>query len=186
MGLEHLQYAPEWQGENTNYCWAAGLSWWLKAVRKFNYDFDTIKDIYIDWTHYEDDGNFGALNETGMYKLLNDQRWHLSYETLSSDKLTIDKITGLLQRSPIIIGYQDNNLGTDKDGKKLTGFHMNVIVAGAGKGDKLSAFFVMDPNFQTFQIRNLQYYKNTYCKNALLAYSVQLGSEPVYGYQQSY
>lgn len=185
MALEHLQYAPEWQGENTNYCWAAGLAWWLKAVRKYNYDFETIKDIYADWTNFEDDGGFGALNEKGMYKLLNDGRWHLEYQKMSSSEFSVSKIKELLVRSPVIIGYTDNNLGTDENGKKLTGFHMNVIVAGAGSGDSLSGFMVMDPNYQTFQIRNLQYYKNHYCGKAFLAYSAALSSEPVYGYEQS-
>lgn len=182
MGVEHLQYTPEWQGANTNYCWAAGLSWWLKAVRKYNYDFETIKDIYLEYIKYEDDGGFGSLTDKGMYKLLNDSRWHLSYEELSSDQLNVNRIQELLLRSPVNIGYTDGNLGTDENGKKLTGFHMNVIVAGAGVGSLLSGYVVMDPNCKSFQVRNLQYYKNYYCGKIFIAYSTKLGGKPIYGY----
>ena len=183
MGMEHLQYAPEWQGENTNYCWAAGLSWWLKAVRRYKYDFETIKDIYANWTNYKQEG-FGSLTDVGMYKMLNDGRWHISYEEISSDKFTESKIKNLLRISPVIIGYHDNNLGTDEDGNKLTGFHMNVIVAESGSNSNV--FTVMDPNYKSFQTRNIQYYKEYYCGKSFLAYSMTFGNQPTYGYSQSY
>ena len=173
MGLEHLQNPPIYQGENANYCWAASLSWWLKAVRKYSYSMDDLIYTYTDWVNWEDEKAIGALTNSGMNKLLHDQRWHLFYDKKKNDKITIDYLNTLLKtRGPVLVAYYEPEVG---------GFHMNVIVAGAGFGDVASGLVVMDPNYKNFQIRNLNYYKKYY-STIVFAYSTQLGSTPVYGY----
>ncbi len=173
MGLEHIKNSPVWQGENQNDCWAASLSWWLKAV--FNRDL-SVSDLIYDYEeviNWEEGENEGALTEKGMYRLLHDQRWHLHYDQKKNDKVTIEYLEGLLARSPVMVAYYE---------PKVKGFHMNVIVAGAGLGDVASGLVVMDPNYQSFQIRNLKYYKSYY-SSIYFIYKASLGSAPTYAYE---
>src|ERR1041385_9008488 len=107
MGLEHMKNPPVSQGENQNYCWAASLSWWLKAVFNRNYSVDDLIDIYDKWISWEADDNFGALNEQGMSRLAHDQRWHLYYDQKKSDKITIEYLTKVLSRSPVMVAYYE-------------------------------------------------------------------------------
>src|ERR1044072_9571161 len=101
MGLEHIQNPPVSQGANQNYCWAASLSWWLKATFNRKYSVDDLIGIYDEWISWEGDDNFGALNEQGMSKIVHDQRWHLHYDQKKSDKITIDYLSSRLSRSPV-------------------------------------------------------------------------------------
>lgn len=173
MGLEHLQNPPISQGENQNYCWAASLSWWLKAVFNRNMSVDELMYDYDKYINWEEGENNGALTDKGMYRLLHDQRWHLHYDQKKNDKLTLDYLTGKLSRSPVMVAYYE---------PKVKGYHMNVIVAGAGIGDSLSGFLVMDPNYDSFQIRNLQYYKNYY-STIYFIYKASASPTPAYAYQ---
>ena len=173
MGLEHMKNPPVYQGENANYCWAASLSWWLKAVFNRQCKMDEIIYIYGDYVNDEEGRMNGALNEMGLYKLMHDQRWHLHHDKMKNDKVTLDYLSGKLARSPVMVAYYEPS---------VKGFHMNVIVAGAGIGDLASGLVVMDPNYEQFQIRNLKYYKDYY-SNIICMYKASLGPEPTYAYQ---
>ena len=176
MGLEHIKTPPVSQGENQNYCWAASLSWWLKATRNRDYSVGDLLYIYENWLNSEEGENYGALNEVGMYKLINDQRWHLHYDKKKTDKITAEYMNRILQRGPVMVAYYE---------PKVKGFHMNVIVAGAGLGDVASGLLVMDPNYGNFQIRNIKYYKDYY-SDIYFIYQAALGSTVSYAYEQSY
>lgn len=174
MGAEHLKVSPVSQGENQNYCWAASLSWWLKAVFNRNVSVNDLLFDYEEDVNWEEGENEGALNGKGLFKLMHDQRWHLHYDKeLDNTKITLGYIAEKLARSPVIVAYYE---------PKVKGYHMNVIVAGAGLTDTVSGFFVMDPNYDSFQIRNLQYYKNYYAKITFM-YKAYASPTPVYAYQ---
>jgi len=174
MGVEHLKYTPISQGENQNYCWAASLSWWLKAVFNREVSVNDLLFDYENWVNWEDGDNMGALNAKGLFRLMHDQRWHLHYDKdLDNTKITLNYLTDKLSRSPVIVAYYE---------PKVKGYHMNVIVAGAGFGDVASGLIVMDPNYEQFQIRNLQYYKNYYSKITFM-YKAYASPTPTYAYQ---
>ena len=79
MAFDYQHNPVIYQGEG-NYCWAACLAWWLKAVRGYsNYGMEEIIYRYSEYTSGDADGDFMALTEKGMYKLLNDPKWHLWY-----------------------------------------------------------------------------------------------------------
>lgn len=176
MGLEHIQYPPMSQGENQNYCWAASLSWWLKAVRNKTYSVGDLLYIYENWVNDEEGENYGALNEVGMSKLLNDQRWFLHYDKKKNDKIKFEYLDKILKRGPVMVAYYE---------PKVKGYHMNVIVAGAGLGDVASGLVVMDPNYESFQIRTLSYYK-AYYSDIYFIYKAYASPTPTYAYEQSY
>ncbi len=176
MGIEHIKTAPVTQGSNQNYCWAASLSWWLRAVRNRKMSVDELIEIYDPWINWESGPNFGALTKEGMNKLVFDQRWHLHFDKMKNDKITIDYLSRKLAVGPVMVAYYE---------PKVSGYHMNVIVAGAGLGDVASGLVVMDPNYESFQIRNLKYYKDYYSEINFI-YKATIGAEPVYAYQQSY
>ena len=171
------------QGEG-NYCWAACLAWWLKAVRKYTkYDMEEIIYRYSDYTTGSSDGDFMSLNEKGMYKLLNDPAWHLSYHQQEQSGVTVEKFESILKnRGPFLIGYTENNIGTDADGNPLTGFHMNVVIQREGFDGE---FLVMDPNWHVFDIRKPVYYRQG-TADVLMAYSTKLGPGATYGYDWDY
>ena len=177
MASEYLSVPPVYQG-NTNYCWAACMEWWLKAVRKYqNYDMDKIIYMFSDYIQEDEEGgDSGSLTEQGMYKLLNYQGWHMWYEESHNSRITAEKFDKLLKRSPFLIGYTEFDIGTDAEGNQLQGFHMNVIVERNGE-----EFTVMDPNFTEFQTRSYEHYRKGAYEN-FYAYSMKLGSTPVYGY----
>lgn len=176
MGLEHLKNPPITQGETQNYCWAASLSWWLKAMWNRKQDMNDIIDIYSDWVNWDDGPSFGTLTTEGLNKLVHDQRWHIHYDTKKNDKITFEYLERILSRGPVMVAYYE---------PKVEGYHMNVIVAGAGLGDLVSGLVVMDPNYESFQIRPLSYYKEYY-STIVFMYKASLGTEPTYGYAQSY
>lgn len=173
MSFKHLTTPPVSQGGDPNGCWAASLSWWLKAVRGYEYSYEDICFMYDDWTHQTEDDGFGALTEKGLYLLFNDPKWHLVYETMKNSQLNASKLDKFLARSPVLVGYYE---------PKVQGFHMNVIVASAGIDGLATILTVMDPSFTEFQFRSLGYYKKYYSEIAF-AYSMQAPSEPVYGYE---
>lgn len=105
-----------------------------------------------------------------MSSLLHDQRWHLHYDQKKSDKITIDYLSSRLSRSPVIVAYYE---------PKVKGYHLNVIVAGAGLGDVASGLIVMDPNYESFQIRNLKYYKDYY-SDIYFIYKAYASATPTY------
>jgi hypothetical protein len=176
MGLEHMKTPPVTQGENQNYCWAASLSWWLKAVWNRTYSTDELIFIYGDWINEEEGPSLGALTPEGLNKVAFDQRWHFDFDTMKNDKLTVEYLGRVLARGPVIVAYYE---------PEVSGYHMNVIVAGAGLNDLVSGLVVMDPNYESFQIRTIQYYKNYYSKIVFL-YKTALTGEPKYAYEQSY
>lgn len=173
MGLEHMKTPPVTQGESENFCWAACLSWWLKAVFNREHDMNDIIGYYENWVNWEDGDNYGALNSKGIYKLIHDQRWHLFHDEMKNDKITFSYLDKILKRGPVIVAYYE---------PAVKGFHMNVIVAGAGLGDVASGLVVMDPNFYSFQIRNLNYYKKYY-SSIYFIYKASLGSGVTYAYE---
>jgi len=176
MASNYLSVPPVYQG-NTNYCWAACMEWWLKAVRKYQgYDMDKIIYMFSDYVNDEEGGDENALTEVGMYKLINHQAWHMWYEQDHNSHITEEKFDTLLKRGPFLIGYNEFDLGTDSEGNALTGFHMNVIVEKDG-----GKYTVMDPNFTEFQTRGFEHYRKGAYKN-FYAYAVKYGSAAVYGY----
>jgi hypothetical protein len=174
MAFKHLSTPPVSQGSDPNGCWAASLSWWLEAVRGYKYSFDDIIFMYEEWTHLEEDSNFGALTEKGLFKLFNDQKWHLMHKNMKNSQLNASKINGFLAKSPVLVGYYEPS---------VKGFHMNVIVASAGIDGLATALTVMDPAYREFQLRGLSYYKNYY-SDIIFAYSMTAPSEPIYGYEE--
>jgi hypothetical protein len=88
-----------------------------------------------------------------MSKRLHDQRWFLHYDKKKNDKIKFEYLDKLLKRGPEMVAYYE---------PKVKGFHMNVIVAGAGLGDVASGLVVIDQNYNSFHTSNLQYYKNYY------------------------
>jgi hypothetical protein len=172
MALKHMAIPPVPQGDDPNGCWAASMSWWVKAVRNYEYDFVDMLVMYDEWTHKTDDANFGALTEKGLYKLFNDPKWHLVHTTIKNDKLNASTLNTMLERSPVLVGYYE---------PAVNGYHMNVIVASAGIDGLATMLTVMDPAFDTFQFRSLAYYKKYY-SSIVFAYSMKAPAEPVYGY----
>jgi hypothetical protein len=168
---KYIKTLPVRQHPATNYCWAAGLSWWMKAVKNQSFDYDFIKGEYDGYISYnEDDGSYGSLNGEGMYSLLNDGRWGLDYKApVSTQEITTELIGEKLQKSPVIIGYMESSVGNDANGNRLTGFHMNVIICPVS--ELLVNYIVVDPNYDQFQIRNLQHYKQTPTLRCLLAWA---------------
>jgi hypothetical protein len=174
MGLEHLTVTPVSHGENQNYCWAASLSWWLKAVFNRNVSMDDIIYEYEDYINWEEGENTGGLNGKGLFRIMHDQRWHLHYDReLDNTKITLNYILDKLSRSPVIVAYYE---------PKVKGYHMNVIAAGIGITDSASCFMVMDPNFENFQPRSLQYYKNYYSRITFM-YKAYASPTATYAYQ---
>lgn len=173
MALKHMTTPPITQGDDPNGCWAASLCWWLKAVRNLDYEYWEILVMYDQWTHKTDDANFGALTETGLFKLFNDPKWHLMYKTMKNDKLSASELNSMLARGPVLVGYYE---------PKVNGYHMNVIVASAGIEGWGMILTVMDPAFESFQFRTLSYYKSYY-SGITFAYTMQAPAEPIYGYQ---
>jgi len=178
MASEYLSVPPVFQGQTGNYCWAACMEWWLKAVRKYEgYDMDKIIFMFLDYVHDSEDGDSGALTEKGMFRLLNHPSFHMWYEESHSGQIAEEKWDKILaERGPFVTGYTEFNIGTDSEGNALTGFHMNVVVE---KNDNL--YTVMDPRFTEFQKREIGYYKKGAYKN-FYAFSTKLGTTPVYGY----
>jgi hypothetical protein len=79
-----------------------------------------------------------------------------------------------LNSGPTIVAYLE---------PAVNGYHMNILVAKVPFTE--SHMFVMDPSFDSFQIRKLQYYREKYAKLAF-ASSKTLGDSPTYGIQQGY
>ncbi len=173
MAFKHLSTPPISQGDDPNGCWAASLSWWLKAVRNYEYSYGDILIMYNNWTNKTEGDNYGALTETGLFRLFNDPKWHLSYTSMKNDQLSASKLDKFLVKSPVLVGYFE---------PKVQGFHMNIIVASAGIDGLATVLTVMDPAYTKFQLRNLSYYKNYY-SDITFAYSMTAPSEPVYGYE---
>ncbi len=173
MGLEHMKTPPVTQGESDNFCWAASLSWWLKAVRNRKYEIGDLVLMYEKWVNWEEGNQYGSLTDKGMYRLIHDQRWHLFHDEKKNDKITFDYLSKILERGPVMVAYYE---------PKVSGFHMNVIVAGAGLGDVASGLVVMDPNYENFQIRNLKYYKEYY-SSIYFIYATGSSPTPTYAYQ---
>lgn len=173
MALKHLSIQPISQGEDPNGCWAASMSWWLKAVRNYHYDFGELIGMYDEWTYKTKDGNYGALTEKGLYRLFNDPKWHLMNKTMKNDKLNASNLGEMLDRSPVLVGYYE---------PEVNGYHMNVIVVAAGVDGLATMLTVMDPAYQSFQFRSLSYYKSYY-SSIVFAYSMKAPSELIYGYE---
>jgi hypothetical protein len=175
MGLEHLNLKPITQGSDNMGCWAASMAWWAQSVRKCKYTMDDIKKLYHQWTNQTPgDATKGGLTPTGIKKMLEDQRWHLWYSSIMRGDLDMKYVDSYLSSSPTIVAYLE---------PAVNGYHMNVLVAKAPFTE--SHMFVMDPSFDSFQVRNLQYYRQKYSK-LVFASSKTLGDSPTYGIQQGY
>jgi hypothetical protein len=154
MGLEHLSYPVVRQGSEGMACWAACLSWYGKAVRHFNYTMEEIARRYAHLMAAPTGGNnIGGMDDVPRGQMLRDPIWRLDYFQSNRDNIDLD-LRISLNSSPVLFTYYDPKLNNGKGGT-----HMNVIVARIENSDK---YWIMDPDYDTYQQRTLQYYTEKY------------------------
>lgn len=181
MGLEHLGItAPILQGNDANGCWAASFAWWLQVVLKKDYTFEDVLMMYKKWSIYKEEDEeaegFGAMTDIGVRVMFNDNRFRVVGEQSDSSKLGVKRANELLNISPVLIAYFEPS---------VNGYHMNVLVSQVNSVNLSDGMFVMDPSFDSYQIRNLDYYKR-YNKAIYLGYYLrQAPPEPQYAYESN-
>lgn len=96
-------------------CWAASMSWWLRAMsdrgRKFLTEEEMLNKFPLDW-----DQN-GAMTLKGMSSIFGEQAFGMSYRF--GNQKDLDKLVGTLSSDPasmaggfpIVVGYNDTNAG---------------------------------------------------------------------------
>jgi hypothetical protein len=172
--------APITQGVDKNGCWAASFAWWCQAVLQRDVTFEDALQMYARWSvdlSNDESENYGALTQWGVRIMFNDNRFPVIGEVTDSSKLRVDQIRRLFDRGPILIAYFE---------PYVNGYHMNVLVAPLNSANTVGEMIVMDPSYNTFQNRNLNYYKK-YTKEIFLGYRMnQAAPVPQYAYESSY
>ncbi len=150
MGLEHLKFAVVQQGSEGMACWAACLSWYGKAVRHFNYSMQEIAAMYAHLAEAPKNGNtIGGMDDAPRAQMLREAKWRLDYSGSARNYIDRD-IKLFMSSSPTLFTYWDATLGDSG------GSHMNVIVSKVE--NSADQYWVMDPDYDKYQIRTLQYY----------------------------
>jgi hypothetical protein len=90
----------------------------------------------------------GGMGDKGRTEMFADFKWCLWQAWAKRSNFDIAFVESYLNSSPVLLSYFDPALG---------GAHMNVLVARVPFTE--SRFFVMDPDYDTYQIRSLQYYR---------------------------
>lgn len=174
---KYTSIPPISQGEDKNGCWAASFAWWLKAVLNKNYSFYDVLEMYAKWVSYPEDTeakDFGALKEQGVKVMFNDPRFPICGQPMLQEKLSSGMVTNLLKTSPILIAYYEPS---------VDGFHMNVLIELKNSDNLSEGIVVMDPSFETFQTRTLDYYRR-YEKALYIGFQISMvGAENSYAYQ---
>ena len=111
--------------EDKNACWAACLSWWLKATNKRRIEQWEIMDddAYSDFWDVE--GSSGTISREGLLSIMKDPRWGMVHQVVErGSDLTSAVVEAHLNFGPIYVGYYDVVVG---------GNHVNIIydISGA-------------------------------------------------------
>ena len=146
MGKDYRNIKGVKQIDETT-CWAAGLVWWLKAVRNRT-DF-TQEDLLQEYIAYWRDTPDGAITKYGMHTLVNDVRWRMSSKWIVPYMFTSTLLNENLARGPVYIGYYE---------KKAKGNHVNVIYEAIGN-DASPRLRVMEPNGGKHKVKPFSYYQ---------------------------
>ncbi|MBX3288672.1 MAG: hypothetical protein KF855_04940 [Acidobacteria bacterium] len=132
-------------------CWAASMSWWLRAMsdrgRQFLTEEEMLNKFPLDW-----DQN-GAMTLKGMSSIFGEQAFGMSYRF--GNQKDLDKLVGTLSSDPaalagafpIIVGYKDDNAG---------GNHVAVLCEQALDTYGRS-FVTMDPFPGAYRTRSRDY-----------------------------
>jgi hypothetical protein len=117
-------------------CWAACLSWWLKAVYKENHDQ---WDIDQDYASFWDDGSDNLLSKAGIVDIVNGP-WRMYWEEYASGpQFSIEELRRHLVEGPAYVGYYDPNVGSH---------HVNCIYAIKDASGSNPQIMVMEPAFK--------------------------------------
>jgi hypothetical protein len=117
-------------------CWAACLSWWLKAVYKENHDQ---WDIDQDYAAFWDDGGDNLLSKAGIIDIVNGP-WRMYWEEYASGpQFSIEELRRHLAEGPAYVGYYDPNVGSH---------HVNCIYAVKDASGSNPQIMVMEPAFK--------------------------------------
>ncbi len=118
MGSKYKNVKPVGQ-EDKNACWAASLSWWLRATNKRKIEQWEIMDDDRYSDLWDVSGSGGTIQETGIVKIMTDPRWGMTHQKIHNRAdLTWAVLAAFLNFGPIYIGYYDVVVG---------GNHVNVI-----------------------------------------------------------
>lgn len=130
-------------------CWAASLSWWLKAVGGRG-EF-TQEDLLQEYAQYWKSTSDGTITKAGMSKLVYDPRWRMDVQWILGFQFSEAILAEHIARGPIYIGYYE---------KKVGGNHVNVIYQSLEKSGEIRVK-VMEPDGGKHRTRNLSYYRGS-------------------------
>lgn len=115
-------------------CWAASLSWWLKAAKSRNIPQETLRD-----RHYQMWDDDGTLSDQAMKDLITDNRYGMKlHQFLNATTLTSATLQQHLEKGPVYIAY--------KEASSLKK-HVNVIL-GCRDIDGTAWVVAMEPQSQ--------------------------------------
>lgn len=139
MGKNYMHIPAVGQIDPT-LCWAACLSWWLKAAKNRKIDQSVLRD-----RHYQLWDDDGTMSNQGMTNLICDSRYNMTFDRyMIASQLTPNALQEHLDYGPVYIAYTETS--TQKQ-------HVNVIwfMSGTGNNRDLA---VMEPEFQAINDGN--------------------------------
>jgi hypothetical protein len=84
-------------------CWAASLSWWLKAAKSRNISQETLRD-----RHFKIWNDDGTMSDQGMMDLIRDNRYGMKFhQFLNATTLTSATLQQHLDKGPVYIAYTE-------------------------------------------------------------------------------
>lgn len=112
-------------------CWAACLSWWMKAVKRIEVKQTTLRD-----RHYKMWDDDGTLSDQAMMKLIRNKRYGMTFDSfINATTFTAESLQEHLDYSPVYVAYTETSSQTK---------HVNVIYGLTGTGGSAQVS-VMEP-----------------------------------------
>ena len=133
MAKDYL-HIPAIGQKDPTLCWAASLSWWLKAAKSRNLSQETLRDRHFQM--WNDDG---TMSNQAMMDLIRDNRYGMKFHQFSNaTTLTSAKLQEHLNTGPVYIAF------TEASSLKK---HVNVIF-GMRDMDGTAWVAAMEPQSQ--------------------------------------
>lgn len=112
-------------------CWAASLSWWMKAAKSINIDQTTLRD-----RHFRIWNDDGTMSERGISDLIRDTRYGMTFDSFqNATQFTAEALQEHLDYGPVYVAFTETSTQSK---------HVNVIFGLQGTGS--SAYVaVMEP-----------------------------------------
>ena len=116
-------------------CWAASLSWWMKAAKSINIAQTTLRD-----RHFRIWNDDGTMFDQAIMDLIRDKRYGMTFDRFANaTQFTADALQQHLDYGPVYVAFTETSTQSK---------HVNVIFGLSGTGN--SAYVaVMEPQSDT-------------------------------------